>query len=75
MSHPEGKPDGRTIFDIVSNGYNRKVTELGTGTLGVSIPKDIVDDKDIEKSDEVVVREHDDNDRVVELHFGSEDNE
>lgn len=68
-------PDGRTIFDIITSGYTRTVIETGSGTLGANIPKDIVEKKGIQKGDEVVIREPDDSDHVVELHFKRNDDE
>lgn len=62
-------PDGRSIFNLISNGYTRTVCEVGTGTRGVTIPKELAEEKNIELGDEVVVRDSDDKDDVVELHF------
>lgn len=52
--------NGHTVFDRIRNGYKRSVLEVnGRGTLGIAIPKDIVDNYDINKSDSVAIVEQD----------------
>ncbi|RLM83698.1 hypothetical protein D3D02_16990 [Halobellus sp. Atlit-38R] len=62
--------NSRTVFDIVRDTYQRKVIEVGgDGTIGNSLPADLVDDLDISAGDDVVIKESEEQDGVLELHF------
>lgn len=62
--------NGQSVFDILSEGWRRKLIQLNSdGTLVVSIPKEWRDKHNIAKGDEVAMRPADDRDGVLEVHF------
>jgi len=65
-----GARNGQSVFDILTAGWRRKVTPMNKdGTLGVSIPADILQELGIEKGDEVAMKPADDREGVLEVHF------
>lgn len=66
--------NGRSVFDIITNGFRRTVADLnGNGQPAVSLPSDWVDQHNVEIGDEVAIKPSDDDDRVLELHFGDDE--
>lgn len=64
-----GARNGKTVYDIITSGYRREVTSIGSnGTLGVSIPANFVDEHEIQRGDDVAIREKDGK-AVLEIHF------
>jgi len=63
-----GSSNGETVFDVVSDSYQRSVVELSKHTVGVSIPVDVKDEFDINQGDDVVMKEQSER-QVLELHF------
>lgn len=66
--------NGRSVFDVVTNGYHRSVISIGGSTIGVSIPVEIAEEHGVEKEDDVVITEveddGEDSELKLELHFG-----
>jgi len=65
-----GARNGHSVFDIITNGWSRKVHKInGQGTLGIGLPAEYVDEQAIAKGDNVAIRRAEDRDGVLELHF------
>lgn len=63
-----GSSNGETVFDLVTDSYQRTVIEISQTTVGVNIPKDIRDEHDVKPGDDVVMKEQPES-QVLELHF------
>lgn len=62
--------NGQSVFDILTDGWRRKVIQLNSeGTLVISIPLEFRDDLGVEKGDEVAIKPSDDQDGVLEVYF------
>lgn len=57
--------NGDTVFDLVRDSYHRSVVEVGD-SHAVTIPKEIMEEKSIQKGDDVVIRE---DGQVLQIHF------
>ena len=65
-----GARNGQSVFDILTEGWRRKLIQLnGGGTLVVSIPAEYQRDQGVEKGDEVAMKPADDRPGVLEIHF------
>lgn len=63
--------NGQSVFDIITNGWRRKVLGLdGGNVIGVSVPADFARDNGIEPGQDVVITKAESQERpVLELHF------
>jgi len=67
-----GARNGSSIFDLITNGWKRKLFDRDTrGSLAVGIPADYVDEHGLEPGDNVAIRERDGGENGLELYFES----
>jgi hypothetical protein len=66
--------NGKSIYDLITNGWKRTVCEFGSSnTKYVSIPGEVAEANDIEKGDDIALREPDDDSCDLQIHFNSDE--
>lgn len=64
--------NGSSVYDIITNGYNRTVTEIGN-SIYVAVPSEFAEEHDIKQGDKVAIQELDGEEIALGVHFGNDE--